>query len=171
MNYELKIKNKKKKAGFMAIEILLATSIITMIVLAGTAVAQKSIIVSRQAVHSLQATYLLEEGAEALKIIRDNDWNNFSYLSALCDNPATVYLEFLEGTWNLTSTSEPNIGIFNRVIIYNIAGRDDITGDLVQNCGPFNDGGSYFFNVSVRWMEGGKIINKELSFYLMDIWN
>ena len=47
----------------MTIEVLVAVSIITVVILSSTAVAQKSIYVSRQSLHFSEANFLLEEGA------------------------------------------------------------------------------------------------------------
>src|SRR3989344_1744694 len=72
----------KFTTGFMMVEVLIVSSIITVSILAAMAVSQKSIFVSRQAFHASQAAFLLEEGAEAVRILRDNAWTNISSLTA-----------------------------------------------------------------------------------------
>src|SRR3989338_11649775 len=94
-----KFKIKNSSRGFMMIEVVVASSIIAVAVLATMAVAEKSIRVSVQGVHTAEASFLLEEGAEAVRILRDNGWSNISALS-----PATAYYPlFSDGTWRLSS--------------------------------------------------------------------
>ena len=81
---------KNKKLGFMLIEVLVAVSIITASTLAAMAVAQKSIVLSYRSVNTVQVSFLLEEGAEAVRILRDDFWTNISSLNTGAD----YYLEF-----------------------------------------------------------------------------
>jgi len=140
----MKIFNNNKK-GFMIVEVLVAASIITASVLAALAVAQKSIYVSRQAFHSSQAAFLLEEGAENARIARDNAWNNLSGLN-----------------------SSEQIGIFTRTVRAAVAYRDG-NGNLSET-GTAEDR-TKLINVTVSWQEGGQTIIKSLSFYLSDIFS
>jgi len=98
--------------GFLTVEMLIAISIVTVSVLAAMSVAQKSILVSRQALHAEQANFLLEEGAESVYILRDNAWSNISALSTT----TTYYPVFSGGTWTLSSTPATTIGIFTRTV-------------------------------------------------------
>src|SRR3989344_5197475 len=95
----------------MMVEVLVVISIITLSMIASMAVAQKSIYVSRQALHMSQAAFLLEEGAEAVRTLRDNAWTNIFSLS-----PRTSYYPlFSRGAWALPSA--PNtVGNFTRTI-------------------------------------------------------
>src|SRR3989339_1316452 len=101
------MKKNIKNRGFMVIEVLVAVSIITVSILAAMAVSQKSIYVSRQALHATQAAFLLEEGAEAVRISRDSAWANISSLSA----GTNYYPTFSAGTWTLSETAN-TVGIF-----------------------------------------------------------
>jgi len=149
----------------MAVEILIATSISTASVLAGTAVAQKSIIVSRQAVHALQAAYLLEEGAEAIRILRDDTWQTF--IDAYYNAP--YGLAFASGVWSLSGSSS-DIGIFKREVTFYTVERDVITGDIISTGGASNTE-TVLVTVEVTWYEGGNTITKTLSFYLSNIFS
>jgi Tfp pilus assembly protein PilV len=137
------IKNK----GFMTVEILVATSIITVSILAAMTVAQKSIYVSRQAFHTTQAAFLLEEGAENTRIMRDNAWSNVTTLN-----------------------SSEQIGIFTRTIITSSVNRDNTTKDIVSSGGT-PDSGTKLVTVTIFWTEGGVTITKILQFYIMNIFS
>jgi len=141
------MKNNIKNKGFMAVEILVAASIITISVLAATAVAQKSIYVSRQAFHATQAAFLLEEGAENARITRDNAWANVTGLN-----------------------SSEQIGIFTRTVVASNVNRDNTTKDIVENGGTL-DNGTKLITVNVSWVEGGVIVAKTLKFYITNIFS
>lgn len=161
-----KISQKKKKfiSGFMVIEVLVAASIISASILATMAVAQKSVYVSRQALHTAEAAFLLEEGAEAVRIMRDNAWTNISSLTPGTD----YYLVFDGGTWTLSLT--PNtVGEFTRTIRFSAVTRDNSTKDIAEI--GTDDPDTKLITVTVMWTEGGTTIQKTLQFYLMNIFS
>lgn len=144
------------------VEIIVAISIIAVAILASMTVAQKSIHVSRQALHTTQAAFLLEEGAEAVRILRDNAWTNISSLTA-----GTSYYPFFSGgTWTLSSTSN-TVGIFTRTVSVANVNRDNTTQDIA-NIGT-NDPSTKLVTVTVSWLEGGITVTKTLQFYIIDI--
>jgi Tfp pilus assembly protein PilV len=155
---------KNKNKGFMAVEILVAISIITASVLATMAVSQKSVFITRQSFHSAQAAFLLEEGAEAVRIFRDNAWSNISGLTPSTD----YYPTFSGGTWVLNST--PNtVGIFTRTISISNVNRDDTSKDIAEI--GTNDEDTKLVTITVSWPEGGVTISKTLQFYIMNIFS
>ncbi|TSC78050.1 MAG: Uncharacterized protein G01um101424_184 [Parcubacteria group bacterium Gr01-1014_24] len=150
------------KKGFMTIEILVAASIITVSILAAMAVAQKSVYVSRQAFHASQVAFLLEEGAEAVRILRDNAWSNISSLNS----GTNYYPAFSGGTWILSSTAN-TVGIFTRTVVIASVNRDNTTKDI-GSIGT-DDPGTKLVTVTVSWLEGGITITKTLPFYIINI--
>jgi Tfp pilus assembly protein PilV len=153
-----------KNGGFLMVEVLVAISIITVSILAATAVAQKSIYVSRQAVHTTQAAFLLEEGAEAVRIFRDNAWTNISGLTA----NTNYYPTFSSGTWSLSST--PNtVDIFTRTASVANVNRDNTTKDISAT--GIDDPGTKLVTITVSWPEGGVTITKTLQFYMTNIFS
>lgn len=146
----------------MMVEIIIATSIITFFVLVALNVAQKALVISRQSIHLAQASFLLEEGEEAVKILRDNNWTNISNLNS----DATYYPTFSGGTWTLSGT--PNqVGIFTRTVIVSTVNRDAGTADISLN--GSDDPGTKLVTVSVSWLEGGVITSRSLKFYIFNI--
>lgn len=144
------------------VEMLIAISIISVSILAAMAVTQKSVYVARQALHANQAAFLLEEGAEAVRILRDNDWNNITSLTI----GAIYYPFFTEGTWTLSSTLN-TVGVFTRTVSVASVNRDNVTKDIVSV--GVNDPGTKLVTVVVSWLEGGTTITKTLKFYIMDV--
>ena len=153
----------QKTKGFMMLEVLLVASIMTLSVLAVMSVAQKSIYVSRLALDATAASFLLEEGAEVVRILRDDTWNNISSLSTSTD----YYADF-SGGWTLSLT--PNtLGMYTRKIRFENVNRNDTTDDIVPS--GTNDPNSRFVTVTVTWTNGGNVVNKTLSFYIFDIFS
>ena len=147
----------------MTVEVIVAIAIIVLSVLAAMTVTQKSIYVSRQALHVSQASFLLEEGAEVTRILRDNAWSNISSLST-----GTNYYPTFSGTWTL-STTPSTVGIFTRTVTIANVNRDATTGDIAVS--GVNDPGTKLITVIVSWTESGQTINKTLSFYIMNIFS
>jgi len=155
---------KKISGGFMMVEVIVAISIIVVSVLAAMSVTQKSIFVSRQALHVKEASFLLEEGAESVRIIRDNSWNNISALNVGTD----YYIIFLGQTWTLSSTPS-SVGIFTRKVnILNV--NRNVSTDDIANLGTY-DPGTKLTTITVSWVDGGETLSKTLSFYIMDIFS
>jgi Tfp pilus assembly protein PilV len=157
------IEKIKKNDGFMIVEILVAITIITVAVLAAMEVTQKAIFVSRQSLHASEAGFLLEEGAEATRIARDNAWVGISALTVGTD----YYPTFSGGTWTL-SPNTSQVGIFTRTVRVTNVNRDATTADIVSNGGVL-DTGTKLITVTVSWLEEGQTLSKTLSLYLMNI--
>lgn len=148
----------------MVVETMIAVSIITVSILAMMAVTERSVYVERQSFYTTQASFLLEEGAEAVRILRDNGWSNISSLIV----GTNYYPTFSSGTWTLSST-QSTIGIFTRTVKIANVNRDDATGDI-SSIGT-NDIGTKLVTVTVSWLSGGATINKTLQFYIIDIFS
>lgn len=146
------------------VEILIATSIIAVSVLAAMAVTQKAVQVARQTLHTAQASFLLEEGAEVVKILRDNNWTNISALTLNTE----YYPVFTGGTWTLSGTPQ-TIGIFTRTVEVSSVLRDNTTKDISES--GTADPQTMLVTVTVSWQEGGTVVSKSLSFYLADIFS
>lgn len=162
--FTIKKNHSEMKRGFMMVEILVATSIIVVVILSVMAVSQRLIHVSRQSLHTAQAGFLLEEGAEAVRILRDNAWTNVSSLV----NGTTYYLDFTGSTWVL-STTPSTVGIFTRTVSLASVNRDDTTNDI-DSIGT-DDPGTKLFTITVSWSEGGAVVNKTLLFYITDLFS
>ena len=157
----------KLTTGFMMVEVIVAVSIIAVSVLAAMLVAQKSIQLSQRSISVSQAEYLIEEGAEAVRIIRDNGWNNITTLAV-----STNYnLDFSGNTWVVTSDpSSIDLERFTRTVKFLNVNRDGTTGDIVEGGGTL-DSGTKLVTVTVSWYENGQQVVRNLSFYIMDIFS
>ncbi len=153
-----------KNRGFMMVEVLVAVSIITVSLLVAMTVAQKSIYVSQASFHATEATFLLEEGAEAIRILRDNTWTNISDLTA----NTNYYPAFSAGTWTLSGVAS-TVDIFTRTVSIASVNRDNNTEDISAT--GTDDPGTKLVTVTVSWPEGGTTMTKILQFYIMNIFS
>lgn len=156
---------QKLVSGFTIIEILVATSIITISMFALMQTASKSIVLSDQALRKSQSSLLLEEGAEAVKSIRSNNWDTISELTP----GTTYYLSFITSpanSWVLNTTASTIDSIFTRTVIINTVNRD--ANDNIVDSGGTLDVGIKKITVNVAW---GSANTKSLSFYIANILN
>ncbi len=135
------LKNKNK--GFALVEAILAFAIISSSILVSMAVIQKSLKASYSSFHNAQVSFLLEEGAEKVRILRDNDWSNVTSLN----------------------TTE-QIGIFTRTSVASAVNRNVSTGIIGSGV---DDPGTKLITITVSWQEQGVLKSKDLKFYIMDI--
>jgi Tfp pilus assembly protein PilV len=157
------MKNSKIFGGFMMVEILIVSAIVVALFLAALAVAQKSIFLARQSLHQSQAALLLEEGAESVRIVRDNAWSGIANLTLDSD----YYPTFSGGTWTLSASSS-QVGIFTRKVVISSAYRDS-NQNLVSS-GTL-DSQTRLVTVTVSWSEGSQNFTKTVQFYLSDIFS
>lgn len=147
--------------GFFLIEVVVASSIIAIVLILLIGSIQNTVEVSERSLEQTQAAYLLEEGAEATKAIRDTSWAQLAALT----NTTTYYLSYNGTTWTTTTTAN-TIDRFTRTVIFSPVyrnGTDDIaaTGTL--------DTGVRLVTVTVSWSAPSGNQSKTLSFYIANI--
>lgn len=165
----------KNSSGFSIVEVIVATTIISITIFALMSTAQKGTSLSTRALQQSQANTLLEEGVEVVKSIRDEDWTTISGLSLGID----YYLFFNTTTniWSLNVSSltpgdsipdYPIDSIFNRTLLISAVNRD--ASDDISELGTL-DPNTKKVSVTVSFLSSGVEKSKTLSFYIMDIFN
>jgi Tfp pilus assembly protein PilV len=149
--------------GFFLIEVIIAATIITVVLIYVLGSIQRSVEVSQRALEKTQASYLLEEGAEAIKGIRDNAWSNVSNLV----DGTTYYLSWSGSAWTTTSTAQ-TIGTFTRSFTVSAVSRDATTSDIVST-GGVSDIGTKLVTVTTTWFPPSGTRSETLSFYISNI--
>ncbi len=161
---------KKYIKGFSLVEVLIACAIMATSVLALMAASTNGIQLSNQTLKQTQANFLLEEGAEAVKSIRDESWENISNITLNTD----YYLTFNSGTnsWSLGTTPVGAIdSLFTRKVVFSGVSRD-INDDIVSSGGSYDDDKTVKVIVSISWPSTqGSTSSRDLSFYISDIFN
>jgi hypothetical protein len=113
---------------------------------------------------NVQAAYLLEEGVEAMTLMRDKGWtNNFAKLST-----TTVYhLRFATSTWATTTSPQYIDSFFLRTVELDDVFRD-ANGQMVTAGGTF-DTNSRKVTVTVNYFQGHATTTKSLVTYLTNL--
>ncbi len=151
-----------KKTGAALVEVVVVASIVTLLTVAITGVINQTVVVNDLALRNTQAGYILEEGAEAVKIIRDNSWSNITGLTA----GTNYYLGYSSGVWSLSATPSTVDTRFTRIIVISAVNRDG--NDDIASSGT-NDTGTKKVTVTVSWLSAGNTVTKTLAFYVSDI--
>lgn len=125
------------------------------------AVAQRSLVLSRQSLQETQANFLLEEGSEVVRSFRDGGWVNISNLSTT----TTYYLAY-GSTWATTTTASTIDNIFTRTITVSDVKRD-VNDDIAAS--GTSDSGTKKISVALSWSNGIATSTKTVQFYLTDI--
>ncbi len=161
-------KNKFRQTstkGFSLVEVLVACAIISVSTFALISSAQKGILLSNQALRQTQASLLTEEGAEAVKSIRDTSWSTISALSL----NTNYYLSYNNSTnvWSLgTSPTSLIDSVFTRTVVISAVNRD--ATDNIASAGTL-DSRTKKITINISWPESNGTKTKTLSYYLADI--
>ncbi len=149
------------------VEVVIASSILLLVGLSLIGTLSQSTVLSLRALRATQGSFLLEEGGEAVKSIRDSGWSSFSSLST----STTYYLVFSTNTkaWSATTTNPGTVlGSFSRSFVVASVLRD-ASSDIVSSGGTV-DTGTRKATVTVSWPLGnGATVTKTLVMYLSNI--
>lgn len=153
-----------KKQGIILIEVIVAVTIISIAFIALSGSAVRTLALSYQSLRTAEAGFLLEEGAEAMRTIRDTSWT--AVTAASLETP--YFLAFGSGAWWLTPSGIPIHG-FTRAITLHQVSRS-ATSDIVSSGGTV-DPNTVRVTVTVAWQNGSNTTTKSFSFYLTNIFN
>lgn len=153
--------------GMSIIEVVVAVAVVAIVGFTFASGLSKSLALSQQSLRTNQAAWLLEDGAEAIKSIRDSNWTtvqNFTsgtYYYAVFDNNTNL--------WSLTTTDPGLInGIFNRKILFTDVLRD--SSDDIATSGT-TDPETRYVTITASFLVGETTITKELDFYISNIFD
>ena len=159
--------HRARHHGFGLIEAVIGIALITLFLFG---IAESGKLASRLIGSSSlarQAAFLSEEGIEAVKGLRDADWDTkITSLTPDTDH----WLVFSGGVWALTSTAQPFADKrFDRRVRISAVGRD--AGDDIVASGGTIDTGTKKITVSVAWSDRGATTTATLSTYITNLFN
>ncbi len=156
----------KKQFGFSLIEIVIASSILLTTIVFIFSAFTLSLATSVKNTAHVQAAFLLEEGNEALRNMRD--WGFGEHINSLA-NGTSYRLAFENRHWQATTT---NIFIdekFDRTFTLAEVRRD--ADHNVVTSGGSIDMGTRKVIVSVSWLDGVATTTKIMESYVSDIFS
>lgn len=146
------------KKGISLIEVLVGTSLVLIVFLSLISAYNLFLKMSLKNTAKIQSAYLLEEGLEAIRSIRDESWDdNIAIL-----NSGTDYgLSFNGSKW-LTVSNPVYVASFYRYFEMNDVYRD--ANDDISLTGTL-DNETKFFTFYVSWLENGATTTRSISAY------
>jgi len=155
-----------KNKGFGLLEIAIGVSIISLSIFSLTAVSNLALKLTEESARNTQASFLLEEGVEALKILRDSSWSaNIAPLAS----GTVYYFAFTNHNWQATSTNIYIDGIFERNFALQGVNRD-INDDIVSS-GGILDPDTKKITISVSWLSRNGTTTQSVSAYITNLFD
>lgn len=161
------------RKGFGLIEIVVAVGIISLSLFGLAASARIALRVVEENTLEERAMFLLEEGVEAVRLVRDISWSpGITSLSS-----GTQYFFYPtfngpQGTWGISAASSgPIDGIFIRTVafddVYRLLSTDDIVPEGTG--GALLDPDTKRVTVTVSWSTPTAVITRVISTYLTNL--
>ncbi len=152
--------------GFGLLEIAIGISVISLSIFSLTAISNLALKLTEESARNTQASFLLEEGIEALKILRDSSWSaNIASLAT----ETTYYPSFTNHNWQTTLTNIYIDGIFERSFVLQNVNRD-INDDIVSS-GGILDPDTKKLTVFVSWLSRNGTTTQSVSAYITNLFN
>lgn len=157
-----RIRNSK---GFSIVEALIGVAIVSSSILYIANSYSNMVSLSATNTARVQATFLLDEGAEAVKTMRGESWSqNIATITA----STTYYLVWSTNKWKATTTPQTIDGVFTRTLVFSPVYRD--ANFNIAESGTL-DGGSKRVDIRVDWSDKGTPASKNMSMYIFNIFN
>lgn len=159
----MKLPNLQK--GISLIEVIIASSIICLSMVYISNVYGNFLTLSLENTDKVQAVFLLDEGVEAVKTMR-----NYAWTSIASSTPGTVYYLTWQGSrWQSTTTPVLVDSKFLRKYTVSNVYRDPSTLNIVDTGGVLNSD-SKVINMDVSWNYKGSTSTKSTSFYMFNLY-
>lgn len=164
-----------RQGGFTLVEAVVALTIFVLGVVGLVSLVLVSKSTSEQGRDAVQAVNYLQEGAEAVRAVRDSAWTNVSTDGAYRLSPQTG----MNPPWQLLSGGTESVGgKFNRTVQIGSVSREDTDGNgqlsagdrIVPTGGTLQDPDTKKITVTVSWQVGNQTKTRTLYVYLTK-WN
>ncbi len=152
-----------KKHGFSLVEILVAASIMLIVAGAITSSFSKYILIARSNTDSVKAVYLLDEGVEIVKIMRDMGWKQ--NIEPIQNNSL---FRVNRKTYSTTDSTDLIGGIFDRTFVFGEICRNE-NKDISECSSETVATDTRKITVNVTWNDGNGTNTKTLSTNISDL--
>jgi len=154
-----------KKRGIGLVEIVVAVAIVLLVITASIAANVAFVKVSLSNINNVKASFLITEGVEVAKLMRDESWSaNIASLSS----GVPYNIEFVSAKWQTTSSNIVIDSIFTRTLVFDDVYRRDSDDEIVPSSSPDSktlDPKTRKLTVAVSWGSD----SDSVSTYLTDI--
>jgi len=145
------------KRGMGLVEIIVGVSILSLILIGIVSVFHAQFRAGLKNTKKIQAAYLMEEGIEAVRFMRDSGWTA-SIASLTVDTP--YFLTFDGSVWGTTVTETLIDGVFRRTVELGDVYRQDVGNDIEPDGavpGTTLDPNTKKVTSSVSWDAGANV--------------
>ena len=159
------MKSNKFIKGISLIEVIIASSIISLSMIYIANVYGNFLKLSLENTDKVQAVFLLDEGVETIKTMRNYAWSTVASSTA----GTSYYLVWQNGRWQSTTTPSVIDNKFIRKFTVADVYRDASTLNIVNSGGVLNTD-SKLVSFDVSWNYKGATSSKQTSFYIFNIY-
>ena len=149
--------------GFGLIEIVVGVSIISLALMGTVFLGGSYEKLSRSTLAAVKAEFLLEEGVEGLRSMRDTGWQNIAWLVS----GASYFIDFNNGVYVATTSPQIIDGVYTRTVTVASVYRDS-NFRIVSN-GESLDNETKDVTISIEWREGNATTTRSLRTYLANL--
>ncbi|MBI2046012.1 MAG: hypothetical protein HYT28_01145 [Parcubacteria group bacterium] len=162
--YKRKEKRFLRSSGFGLVEVLVGVSIISLTLIGVVFLGGSYEKLSRNARAAIRAEFLLEEGIEGLRSMRDTGWQNIAEL--VTDAPYAILLE--NGVYTATTSPQILDGAYTRALTVSPVYRD-ADFRIVADGGGTIDNDTKHITATISWTEAGTTTVRVLQTYLANL--
>ncbi len=157
----------RERRGMSLVEVLIASAIIMTSVVSIIGAYGGLTSLSLNNTPRVQAAMLLEEGAEALRLMRDSGWT--SQIASLGDG-VQYRLAWNNNQWRATTSSALIDSRFDRYFTLSSVYRDSTSYNIVASGGVM-DPGTKKATVNVAWNSKGATTTQKVELYIYNTFN
>ncbi|PCI29212.1 hypothetical protein COB55_02605 [Candidatus Wolfebacteria bacterium] len=159
--------HRQYNKGLGVIEVIIGTAIFVIVIGVVSNMYARFTDAVMDNTEKLQATMLVEEGGEVVRILRDNGWDNFIGGFEL---GSLYYYSFAGSDWSVSTTTPSAYidGVFLRSVIFDSVYRDG--NDVIATSGTL-DPDSRKATVNVSWQNGSGTTTQTQIMYISKLFD
>ncbi len=158
-------RQNKSHKGISLVEVIIASSIISLSMIYIANVYGNFLTLSLENTDKVQVVFLLDEGVEAVKTMRNYAWSTVASSTV----GTSYYLIWQNSRWQSTTTPSTIDNKFIRKFTVSNVNRDAATLNIVTSGGVVNND-TKLVTVDVDWSYKGATSTKQVSFYIFNIY-
>ena len=155
---------RKRHNGFSLIEVVIGVTIISLSLFGLITALLSMSSLEVRSLRQTQSAYLLEEGLEAIRFLRNNDWETIANLEVGAD----YWLIFSNDIWTISQTENQINNLFDRRLNIEAVYRD--SDFKIQETGTL-DPDTKKITITVSWPHRGATTTRTISTYLTNIFS
>mgnify|MGYP001568752370 len=156
---------KRAMSGFSLLEAIVGISIFSIFIFSVMLASQLSQRTASESVRNIQTSFLLEEGVDTIKILRNTSWS--ANIASLVVG-TNYYFNYNGTTWVSSPANVYVDGIFERKFVLENVYRD--ASDDIASSGTL-DVGTRKATVNVSWLGRSGTTTKNAVFYLTNLFS